>query len=1041
LLERDPGGEAVLGAFDVRNSTSQLACADGNQYSTDLLCRRAVDFLAADASDPFFLLFTPTSPHLPAPPPSRWSNRYGTLALPTYPNDNNVPSPRPPRWLPTSPLSSSTLNLYRNEFRRILATNRAADDAVDALVAELRSSGRLDETVFIFASDNGLSRGEHRYGEKGCAYEECHRVPFVVVCPEAICPGATPGSVDHSHLALNIDITPTLTDLAGVTPRIRIDGRSLVPLLTQADPDWRASFLLEDHGVTQLQSPLGITGYGEDGHLYKYVTYRRNSDLELYDLTTDPWELVNLIDDGDHADIQGTLATRLADAFGAPSVGITSGPSGVVPSSNATFTFSASQDSSFECSLDSTTVFLPCGQGTTGTISYTRLSLTSHAFRVRGIDADNNVSQLAQRNFTVSRDTSPPPTPVLTSTPPDPGGPDAVFSFSEEEPGAALSCSLDGGPGVPCTSPAAYTALALGGHVFSVVATDAAGNVSPPASYAWQVEDSDAPAPPILTEAPDDPSPTDVTFSFRHDEPDVTFECALDGVPPIACSSPHEILAVAEGSHTFEVHALDPSGNRSPATSFTWRVDDSPTAPRIVAAPVSPSSPDVSIEFESPPGTSQECSLDGAAFEACGSPVTYTDLADGPHAFRVRSLVGDDVSGTARATWIVDATPPPAPIFSLVPTDPSTPDVTFAFSDIDPEAFFLCSLDGAPDGPCTSPSSMTLAGGAHSYDVWAVDAAGNRSAPASFGWTVDADPPPAPTITEAPASSGLATATFRFEEEETGTTLWCALDASPFTTCSSPHTYEGLTGGAHTFMVLARDAAGNASPAATHTWSVDASPPVVIVRWPPIDAFRERATVGMQWTGSDDVGIVRYDVYERFGTTGSQVFVQSTSATTYTRAVERGTTYCYQVLAFDAVGNVGTGQERCTGVPFDDADPQVVATGDIARIASANAFTGTLAVLDAPGEQLSLSFTGRKVGIVTRRDPSSGMADIFLDGTFVARVDLYWSSVRDKVLAWERVVSDGPHTVTIAWSGASNTASTGTALYVDGIGSIGPAAS
>ena len=67
LLERDPGTGGGAQEFDSRNSTSQLACANGNQYATDVLCRRAVDFLAADTTDPFFLLFATTSPHLPAP--------------------------------------------------------------------------------------------------------------------------------------------------------------------------------------------------------------------------------------------------------------------------------------------------------------------------------------------------------------------------------------------------------------------------------------------------------------------------------------------------------------------------------------------------------------------------------------------------------------------------------------------------------------------------------------------------------------------------------------------------------------------------------------------------------------------------------------------------------------------------------------------------------------------------------------------------------------------------------------------------------------
>jgi hypothetical protein len=231
---------------------------------------------------------------------------------------------------------------------------------------------------------------------------------------------------------------------------------------------------------------------------------------------------------------------------------------------------------------------------------------------------------------------------------------------------------------------------------------------------------------------------------------------------------------------------------------------------------------------------------------------------------------------------------------------------------------------------------------------------------------------------------------------------------------------------------------GNASAAAIHTWSVDASPPAVAVSWPPIDSFRDRATVGIQWTGSDNVGVTRYDVFERYGTGGVQTFVLSTLATTFTRSVARGTTYCYHVRAFDAAGNVGVGQERCSGVPFDDADAQIVAGGAVGRVASANAYAGTLTVLDASGEQLSYSFTGRKVGIIARRDASSGMADLFLDGVFLTRLDLYSATIRDKVLVWERVVTDGPHTVSVVWSGVRNAASSGASLSVDGIGSIGP---
>ena len=152
---------------------------------------------------------------------------------------------------------------------------------------------RLDETVFFFMSDNGFARGEHRYGDKGCEYEECHRVPFVVVCPEVDLPrgdawdgGCRPTRAQHRHHA--DDHRARGRHAAGSAST----GGASFHCSRESDPSWRSSFLLEDHGITQLQSPLAITGYGSDGHLYKYVTFRKNTDLELYDLTTDPWELV-----------------------------------------------------------------------------------------------------------------------------------------------------------------------------------------------------------------------------------------------------------------------------------------------------------------------------------------------------------------------------------------------------------------------------------------------------------------------------------------------------------------------------------------------------------------------------------------------------------------------------------------------------------------------------------------------------------------------------------------------------------------------------
>jgi hypothetical protein len=96
-------------------------------------------------------------------------------------------------------------------------------------------------------------------------------------------------------------------------------------------------------------------------------------------------------------------------------------------------------------------------------------------------------------------------------------------------------------------------------------------------------------------------------------------------------------------------------------------------------------------------------------------------------------------SATASFSWTVDAIAPDAPTFTQTPTDPSGPDVTFAFEDTEATATFECSIDAAAFAPCASPLELLgLADGPHSLDVRALDAVGNRSATASFSWTVEA---------------------------------------------------------------------------------------------------------------------------------------------------------------------------------------------------------------------------------------------------------------------------------------------------------------
>ena len=263
----------------------------------------------------------------------------------------------------------------------------------------------------------------------------------------------------------------------------------------------------------------------------------------------------------------------------------------------------------------------------------------------------------------VTVDGTPPPPPNLTETPPNPSDSStATFGFSDSEQAATFSCQLDGGAFAPCPSQTTFTGLAEGAHTFAVEAVDAVGNASPPTSYGWTI-DLTPPPPPTLTPGPPSvTASTSATFAFADGDSTATFACQIDGGAFAPCPSPITYGALAEGAHTFAVKAVDPAGNKSPPTSYTWTIDL--TNPVVAIDPASkPPDPTnqtgVSFVFTSnKAGSTFECRLDTLVFTSCTSPKAYSVLADGRHTFGVRATdPAGNVGLAAEYAWTVD-TPP-----------------------------------------------------------------------------------------------------------------------------------------------------------------------------------------------------------------------------------------------------------------------------------------------------------------------------------------------------------------------------------------------
>jgi arylsulfatase A-like enzyme len=273
-------------------------------YSTTVLGGLATGFLET-AKPPFFLHFTPIAPHGPATPPPNSDGRIVDLFTDWAPSFNEPDVSDKPWAGLHRPLTSRQVAAAEAMRERMLRSLAAVDDSVGHMVRVLAERGQLDNTVIVFTSDNGYLLGEHRLRfKKIWPYEESIRVPLVIRTP-----WNRFGRVDR-HLVLNIDIAPTLAELAGVVPDVQPDGRSLVPLLRGRDPPWRTAFVEEFLGRDQRFNggPPPFVGVRTDRYLF--VVYQTGWE-ELYDLVVDPYELHNLAGEPSSAPLRSRLLKLL----------------------------------------------------------------------------------------------------------------------------------------------------------------------------------------------------------------------------------------------------------------------------------------------------------------------------------------------------------------------------------------------------------------------------------------------------------------------------------------------------------------------------------------------------------------------------------------------------------------------------------------------------------------------------------------------------------------------------------------------------------
>ena len=295
-------------------------------YITDLMTDYTLEWLdSINTNQPFFAYLSHKAVHAEFDPAPRHEGMYADARIVKPQSMKNIDQnyEGKPNWVYEQRYSwHGVEHMYHGRddhpqsldeiIVRYSESLMAVDESIERVLNFLEEKGLADNTVVIYMGDNGFMLGEHGLIDKRQAYEESMRVPMLAWAPGYI----EPGSVIEENV-MNIDITPTILDLAGgsMPQNHVVDGQSFMPLLAgERVDDWREEFVYQYFWENSF--PHTPTTYAIRDARYKYIYYHGVWDKnELYDLQTDPFEMVNLVNMPEHRERVQRMETRMFDIF------------------------------------------------------------------------------------------------------------------------------------------------------------------------------------------------------------------------------------------------------------------------------------------------------------------------------------------------------------------------------------------------------------------------------------------------------------------------------------------------------------------------------------------------------------------------------------------------------------------------------------------------------------------------------------------------------------------------------------------------------
>jgi arylsulfatase A-like enzyme len=255
-----------------------------DRFSTELFADTAIEFLKQhDSARPFFCYVAFTAPHDPRQPPEDFRQRYEQRPpplprnfVPQFPFDNGSVTGRD-EVLAAWPRTEAVIRSQLAEYYGLISH---LDQQVGRVLAALEESGHSDDTIVVYAADNGLALGSHGLLGKQSVFEHSMRTPLVIAGP------GIPRGQSSFALTYLLDLFPTLCDVTGTTIPSDLEGHSLRPIWKGERDEVRDSLFLPYLSVQRAVRD----------RRWKLIAYPAQNHLQLFDLERDPDELVNLAD-------------------------------------------------------------------------------------------------------------------------------------------------------------------------------------------------------------------------------------------------------------------------------------------------------------------------------------------------------------------------------------------------------------------------------------------------------------------------------------------------------------------------------------------------------------------------------------------------------------------------------------------------------------------------------------------------------------------------------------------------------------------------